>query len=101
MDLLKKIRKNKPDFSSVHISYDAQDFINKCLTISPSERIQWNEIYFHPLLNKKKGNMLYGIKSEINIADQQDFYTKTGLPPEEDPWILEGANDIEFQKIQD
>ena len=45
--------------------------------------------------------MIYGLKSEINIADQQEFYTKTGLPPEEDPWVLEGANDIQFQKIQD
>ena len=45
--------------------------------------------------------MLYGVKYEIDIANQQEFYTTTGVPPEEDPALLEGANDIEFQKIMD
>ena len=67
-DILKKIKNNRPDFSRVNISEDAKDFINKCLTVDPKRRINWSEIYDHPLLNKKENAFIYGtLKSKISI----------------------------------
>lgn len=67
-DILKKIKSKRPDFSKVNISADAEDFINKCLTVDPKRRISWKEIYEHPLLNKKGNNFIYGtLKSKISI----------------------------------
>ena len=40
-DLLKKIKTTKPTFNGVNISNDAEDFINKCLTVDPKKRIGW------------------------------------------------------------
>lgn len=51
-DILKKIRANRPDYSSVQISSECRDFIEKCLTVDPKSRIKWAEIYKHPLLAK-------------------------------------------------
>ena len=40
-DILKKIKNNRPDFSRVNISADAKDFLNRCLTVNPKDRISW------------------------------------------------------------
>jgi serine/threonine protein kinase len=40
-DILKKIKNNKPDFSTVQISKECRDFIEKCLTVDPKKRIKW------------------------------------------------------------
>jgi serine/threonine-protein kinase ULK/ATG1 len=51
-DILKKIKNNRPDFSAVQISKEARDFIDKCLTVNPKDRIKWKSVYEHPLLAK-------------------------------------------------
>ena len=43
--ILKKIESSKVDFSEVNISENAQNFIERCLTILPAKRINWTEIY--------------------------------------------------------
>jgi serine/threonine protein kinase len=40
-DILKKIKKDRPDFSGINISEKTKDFIDKCLTIDPKKRISW------------------------------------------------------------
>lgn len=40
-DILKKIKKNRPDFSKVNISVEARDFLDRCLTVDPRKRISW------------------------------------------------------------
>lgn len=45
LDILKKIKNTKPDFSRVNISGSAKDFIEKCLTVDPKKRIGWVQIY--------------------------------------------------------
>lgn len=35
LDILKKIKSSKPDFSGVNISPKAKDFIDKCLIVNP------------------------------------------------------------------
>lgn len=40
-DILKKIKRDRPDFSRGNISSNAKDFIDKCLTVDPKKRISW------------------------------------------------------------
>ncbi len=40
-DILKKIKNNRPDYSSIKISGECRDFIDKCLTVSTKSRIKW------------------------------------------------------------
>ena len=49
-EILNKIKKTPIDFSGVNISKESKDFLERCLTIRPTERINWTEIYQHPLL---------------------------------------------------
>ena len=49
-EILKKIKKSRPDFTGMNISEKARDFIEKCLTINPKERISWKQVYDHPLI---------------------------------------------------
>ena len=42
MDILKKIKKSRPDYSKVSISKDCHDFLERCLTVDPRKRISWN-----------------------------------------------------------
>jgi serine/threonine protein kinase len=48
--VLIKIMTTKPDFKSINISANVKDFIERCLTIDPKQRISWSEIYDHPLI---------------------------------------------------
>lgn len=41
MDILKKIKNNRPSFTGLNISENAIDFIDKCLTVDPKKRIKW------------------------------------------------------------
>lgn len=81
-DILKKIKANKPDFSKVNLSKDAKNFIERCLTIEPRNRISWVEIYSHPLIqNKNDAAFIYGtIKSKISLGENKNFYEKHQLP---------------------
>lgn len=79
-DILKKIKTNRPDFSRVTISPDAEDFINRCLTVDSRKRISWAQIYQHPLLNKKENAFIYGtLQSKINIDQNKQFYEQHQL----------------------
>ena len=40
-DILKKIKNTRPNFKGVNITDEAKDFIERCLTIEPSDRIDW------------------------------------------------------------
>lgn len=40
--ILKLILANRPNYSKVNISEKTKDFIDKCLTVNPKERINWN-----------------------------------------------------------
>lgn len=44
-EMLKLIQKTKIDYSSRKVSETACDFIKRCLTIEPKERISWVQIY--------------------------------------------------------
>lgn len=70
LDILKKIENTKIDFSGVNLSANAKDFIQRCMTDNPSNRISWREIYDHPLI-KSQEKMLYGLTSKINFKDNQ------------------------------
>ena len=52
-DILKKIENSKPDFSGVNLSANAKNFIERCLTVLPANRISWREIYEHPLIKSQ------------------------------------------------
>jgi serine/threonine protein kinase len=39
--IFKEIKKGPPNFSLINISAKAKEFINRCLTIDPEERISW------------------------------------------------------------
>lgn len=48
--ILACIKNNRPNYTKVNISDKARDFIDRCLTIDPKERISWKEVYSHPLI---------------------------------------------------
>lgn len=70
MQILKKIETTRPDFKGVNISNDARDFIEKCLSDSRTKRIQWQEIYRHPLIRQEE-KMIYGLTSRLNIKKNE------------------------------
>ena len=73
--ILMNIHKARPDFSAVPISKECRDFIDKCLTINPKQRIKWQEVYKHPLLAKNEANFTYGnSKSKILINKNMQYY---------------------------
>ena len=55
LDILKKIRKNRPNFDGVELSPNAREFIERCLTVDPKVRISWREVYEHPLIKNDAG----------------------------------------------
>lgn len=79
-DILKKIKNSRPDYSSVQISAECRDFIDKCLTVDPKKRISWREVYDHPLLTKSDGKFIYGgLKSKISINSNKNYYDKKNI----------------------
>lgn len=48
--ILKRIETSRPDYSGVNISPKVRDFIDRCLIMDPQKRIQWVDIYKHPLI---------------------------------------------------
>ena len=50
---IKNIMNTKPNYSGVEISAEFRDFIERCLTIDPEERINWEEVYDHPMVKNK------------------------------------------------
>ncbi len=72
-EILKRIKSTKADFSGVNISANAKNFIERCLTIDPVQRISWAEVYTHPLI-KEEQKIAYGFASKIKIAENQDVY---------------------------
>jgi serine/threonine protein kinase len=79
MDILKKIKKGRPDYSAFEISRDCRDFLDGCMTADPKKRISWREIYEHPLITKQSGMLYSGIlqSSKINVKKNKIFYDKT------------------------
>ena len=74
--ILKNIKEKKvPDFSAVNISSKARDFIQRCLTYEPKRRIQWKEIYDHPLI-KEEEKIVYGLASKLKVNDNKNFYAR-------------------------
>ena len=73
--ILMNIHKSRPDFSAVPISKECRDFIDKCLTINPKQRIKWQEVYEHPLLAKNEARFIYGaLKSKISLGSNKQYY---------------------------
>lgn len=73
--ILTKILNTRPDFSEVPISNECRDFIDKCLTVDPKQRIKWQEVYKHPLFTKNETNFVYGnSKSKILINANMKYY---------------------------
>ena len=82
-DLLKKIRNTKPVFSGREISDNAKDFIKRCLTVDPAARIDWKDIYEHPLIKEDDYKLIYGGSNKNikqSIMENKNFYLKTKLP---------------------
>lgn len=73
-EILKKIKNQRPDYAGVNISDNAKNFIERCLTINPKDRISWKEIYDHPLI-KQQEKMIYGLTSKLRVNDGQKFYS--------------------------
>jgi serine/threonine protein kinase len=74
-DILKKIRTTRPDFSGINISEKARDFIDRCLIVDPKSRIQWKEIYDHPVIRERE-KIVYGLASRLSVADNRHFYER-------------------------
>ena len=79
MDILKKIRKTRPDYSAFEISPDTKNFIEGCLTVDPKKRFSWAQVYEHPLITNNSGMLYSGIlqSSRINVNKAKNFYNKT------------------------
>jgi serine/threonine protein kinase len=48
--LLEKAKNHDYSLESEEVSEDSKDFISKCLQFDPDERINWIDIYRHPLI---------------------------------------------------
>ena len=84
-DLLKKLKTTLPDYTGKKISPNAKDFIERCLTTDPGKRIDWKDIYDHPLLKEDETQLLYGARNKnlkMSIMVNKDFYLKTKLGEE-------------------
>jgi serine/threonine protein kinase len=73
--ILKKIKTSRPDFYGVNLSDKARDFIDRCLTVNPKNRISWKEIYGLPLINETE-KMIYGLTSKLRVNDNRNFYER-------------------------
>jgi calcium-dependent protein kinase len=52
------------------IGENTKDFIKKCLVVDESKRINWKEIFQHPLIAEKdSGSLVPQMKVEINIVE--------------------------------
>jgi serine/threonine protein kinase len=71
-DILKKIRTTRPDFSGINISEKARDFIDRCLIVDPKSRIQWKEIYNHPVMQERE-KIVYSLASRLTVTDNRHF----------------------------
>jgi serine/threonine protein kinase len=78
-DILRKIKKDRPDYKNVQISAISRDFLDKCLTIDPEKRISWVDLYEHTLIAKSDEHLMYNLKSRINIKDNKSFYRESIL----------------------
>ena len=74
-DILKKIKSMRPDYTRVNLSDKARDFIDRCLTVNPKNRISWKEIYDHPLI-KEAEKIIYGLTSKLRVNDNRIFYER-------------------------
>jgi serine/threonine protein kinase len=72
--MLELIKKTVFDFSGIKISTNARNFIERCLTIDPRDRISWSQIYEHPLI-KEVDKMIYELSS-LRVSANKDFYKK-------------------------
>lgn len=84
-DLLKKLKTTLPHYTGKKISPNAKDFIERCLTTDPAKRIDWKDIYDHPLLKEDETQLLYGARDKnlkMSIMVNKDFYLKTKLGEE-------------------
>ena len=74
--ILKCIKeKRQPDFGGINLSSKAKDFIVRCLTYEPKKRIQWKEVYDHPLI-KEEEKIVYGLTSKLRVSDNKNFYER-------------------------
>lgn len=60
--------------------------------MEPTKRITWKAIYEHPLLqdkaNKIRDTYVAGLKSNVNVKNNKDFYNKE-IPGMESPKTFE------------
>jgi serine/threonine protein kinase len=91
-NLLNEIKKGNIDFSEKkYVSEDFVDLVTKMLKYSPEERIDWQEIYKHKIINtrKLKKNDLFGSlvfnydESEIQLIGNKHFYKNNGFKERE------------------
>ena len=47
--IMEKIKQNQILYNKVDLSEEAKDFIKRCLVVDPKGRIDWKDIYEHPL----------------------------------------------------
>ena len=47
--IMEKIKQNQILYNKVDLSEEAKDFIKRCLVLDPKGRIDWKDIYEHPL----------------------------------------------------
>ena len=100
-DLLKKLKTTLPDYTGKKISPNAKDFIERCLTTDPAKRIDWKDIYDHPLLKEDETQLLYGASNKnlkMSIMVNKDFYLKTKLGEEKK---VREQVDIPFQEAKE
>lgn len=77
LGLLEKARNHDYSLESDEVSEDSKDFIRKCLKFDPEERINWIDIYRHPLIADENHEIAIGPpQSKINVEENINFYLK-------------------------
>ena len=89
--LLNAINKRNIDFNKnkVNISDECRDLISKMLQPDPKVRIDWVNLYEHPLLEKyekniKEENLLMSISQPLNFRDLNKFERKITMDKNKD-----------------
>jgi serine/threonine-protein kinase ULK2 len=72
--VLKQIMEDRIAIKRTDISEDAKDFIKRCLVIDPKDRIDWNEIYKHPLIASSNSFVMMEPENEVDVKQNYSFY---------------------------
>ncbi|CAD8083839.1 unnamed protein product [Paramecium sonneborni] len=82
-ELIQNIKKNNIDFSNNDkiISNESIDFLQKTLRFEPNERLNWSQVYQHPLLQLLKINKNSIAQSTLLSISMNQLISKSDLLP--------------------